>query len=355
MHNKCTINWICALFMATITQHKKKSGKMSYRVLIRVKKNGAIVHMESRTFDSKSLAKVWATRREAELSAQKVFKPKEDPLKVSKVIEDYLSQFGHGYGRSKNYDLARLLRYPLAGLDISELNAQVLINHCIERNKQAKPQTVKNDVIWLKTAIRTMRSVNGFTFDLAVFDDAYETLWREKLIGKSAERERRPTKRELWVLSRYFAKRKRSVPMLHIMWFAIYSARRLSEITRLEWADNDSLKSTGLVRDAKHPRLKAGNHKRFKYPKSAWKIVQRQPVNSDFIFPYNPKTIAANFERACKMLAIVDLHFHDLRHEATSRLFERKLGIVDVQQITLHESWKTLQRYVNLDPGDLDI
>jgi integrase len=350
--------------MATITQYKKKSGKISYRVLIRIAKNGNIVHMESETFDSKSLAKVWATKREAELSAQKVFKPKEKPLKISKVIQDYISQFGHNYGRSKNYDLARLLNYSLAELDISELTAQILIAHCIERNKEAKPQTVKNDVIWLKTAIRTMRSVNGFTFDLAVFDDAYETLWREKLIGKSVERERRPTQIELRELSRYFARRKRSIPMLQIMWFAIYSARRLSEITRLEWADNDTKKTTGLVRDAKHPRLKAGNHKRFKYPRSAWKIVQRQHVKSEFIFPYNPKTIGANFDRACKMLGIVDLHFHDLRHEATSRLFEqeivddngrRKLSIPEVQQVTLHESWKTLQRYVNLNPGDVDI
>ena len=340
--------------MATITQYKKKSGKISYRALIRIAKNGTIVHMESETFDTKTLAKAWAMKREAELSAQKVFRPKEKPLKISKVIQDYISQFGHGYGRSKNYDLARLLRYPLAELDISELNPQILIAHCIERNKTAKPQTVKNDVIWLKTAIRTMRSVNGFTFDLAVFDDAYETLWREKLIGKSVERERRPTRKELWALSSYFYRRKRSTPMLQLMWFAIYSARRLSEITRLEWTDNDDKKATGLVRDAKHPRLKAGNHKRFKYLRSAWKIVNKQPMTNKYIFPYNPKTIGTNFDRACKILGIVDLHFHDLRHEATSRLFERKLGIVDVQQVTLHESWKTLQRYVNLNPGDVD-
>jgi hypothetical protein len=121
---------------------------------------------------------------------------------------------------------------------------------------------VKNDIIWLKTAIKTMRAVSGFGFDLTVFDDAYEILWREKLIAKSTERERRPSREELWVLSRFFGQRKRSVPMLHIMWFAIYSARRLSEITRLEWTDN--------------------------------------------------------------LLGIVDLRFHDLRHEATSRLFERK-------------------------------
>lgn len=340
--------------MATITKYKRQSGKISYRAQIRIKRKN-IAYSESETFDTRALAKAWATKREAEIASERVFLPRQKPLKISKVIEDYLAQFGQNYGRSKNYDLTRLLRYPLAELDVTELTPQILISHCIERNKAAKPQTVKNDIIWLKTAIKTMRAVSGFGFDLTVFDDAYEILWREKLIAKSTERERRPTREELWALSRFFGQRKRSVPMLHIMWFAIYSARRLSEITRLEWTDNNERKFTGLVRDAKHPRLKEGNHKRFKYPRSAWKIVRKQPKTSEFIFPYNPKTIGANFDRACNLLGIVDLRFHDLRHEATSRLFERKLGIVDVQQITLHESWKTLQRYVNLDPGDLDI
>jgi len=340
--------------MATITKYKRQSGKISYRAQIRIQRKN-INYTESETFDTRALAKAWAAKREAEIASERVFLPRQKPLKVSKVIEDYLAQFGQNYGRSKNYDLARLLRYPLAALDVTEITPQILINHCIERNKVAKPQTVKNDIIWLKIAIKTMRAVSGFGFDLTVFDNAYEILWREKLIGKSAERERRPTREELWALSRFFGKRKRSVPMLHIMWFAIYSARRLSEITRLEWTDNDEKKFTGLVRDAKHPRFKEGNHKRFKYPRSAWKIVKKQTQTSEFIFPYNPKTIGANFDRACNLLGIVDLRFHDLRHEATSRLFERKLGIVDVQQITLHESWKTLQRYVNLDPGDLDI
>lgn len=113
---------------------QKKSGKLSYRVLIRIKSKGVIVHMESRSFDSKSLAKIWATRREAELSAQKVFKPKEDPLKVSEIIQGYLSQFGHGYGRSKNYDLSRLLRYPLADLDISELTSSFQRNSVGDKN-----------------------------------------------------------------------------------------------------------------------------------------------------------------------------------------------------------------------------
>lgn len=190
---------------------------------------------------------------------------------------------------------------------------------------------------------------------MGIFDRATTILRAEKLIAKSKERDRRPTRDELWRLSRYFGKKSRSkTPMLHLMWFAIYSARRMSEITRLEWADNNNERKTGMVRDAKHPRDKKGNHRRFKYTASAWKIVQKQAKSGNLIFPYNPETVGELFTRACKVLAIYDLHFHDLRHDAASRLFEAGYGIEQVQLFTLHENWQTLKRYTHLRPEDLD-
>lgn len=54
--------------------------------------------------------------------------------------------------------------------------------------------------------------------------------------------------------------------------------------------------------------------------------------------------------RACHVLGIVDLHFHDMGHEATSRLFERGYQIHEVPQFTVHESWNELKRYTNLRP-----
>lgn len=53
--------------------------------------------------------------------------------------------------------------------------------------------------------------------------------------------------------------------------------------------------------------------------------------------PCNPKSIGASFTRACRLRGLHDLHFHDLRHEATSRLFERGYDIPEVAQFTLHE------------------
>lgn len=48
-----------------------------------------------------------------------------------------------------------------------------------------------------------------------------------------------------------------------------------------------------------------------------------------------------------------DLRFHDLRHEATSRLFELGLSLHEVAAITGHEDWDSLKRYTHLRPVDL--
>ncbi len=87
----------------------------------------------------------------------------------------------------------------------------------------------------------------------------------------------------------------------------------------------DQTNRTALLRDAKHPRKKVGNHKRSPLLGDAWDIVQRQPRprTDSPIFPYNPNSVGTAFTRACAKLQIEDLCFHDLRHETTSRLFEQ--------------------------------
>jgi hypothetical protein len=50
----------------TIDKRQKAKGEFSYRCTVRVKKNGVIVHRESRIFSKKELAKTWGKiRKEA--------------------------------------------------------------------------------------------------------------------------------------------------------------------------------------------------------------------------------------------------------------------------------------------------
>ena len=72
------------------------------------------------------------------------------------------------------------------------------------------------------------------------------------------------------------------------------------------------------------------------------------PRKDPRIFPYSTDAITANFTRHCALLGIDDLHFHDLRHEGASRLFEMGRTIPQTASVTGHKSWASLQRYTHL-------
>jgi integrase len=64
-------------------------------------------------------------------------------------------------------------------------------------------------------------------------------------------------------------------------------------------------------------------------------------------------TCGKSFTRTCRDLKIEDLHFQDLRHEGTSRLFEAGFSIQQVALVTGHKDWKMLRRYTHLKPETL--
>jgi len=147
------------------------------------------------------------------------------------------------------------------------------------------------------------------------------------------------------------------IPVARIVRFAVATGMRQAELCRIRWADIDEQRRTVIVRDRKDPRKKIGNHQRVPLIDltgyDAWTILQEQKLacnNKEFIFPYNGRSVGTAFRRACKSLRIEDLHFHDLRHEATSRLFEAGLPIERVALVTGHKDWKMLRRYTHLKP-----
>ena len=82
-------------------------------------------------------------------------------------------------------------------------------------------------------------------------------------------------------------------------------------------------------------------------------IIEAQARIDDRVFPYGSESVSNGFRRICRHLEIEDLHFHDLRHEGISRLFERGYQIQEVAMVSGHRDWGSLRRYVNLKAGDL--
>ena len=71
------------------------------------------------------------------------------------------------------------------------------------------------------------------------------------------------------------------------------------------------------------------------------------------MFPIGDSGFVHTFQRVTEKAGLPDFHFHDLRHEATRRFFERGLDLMEVAAITGHKSLSMLKRYTHLRADDI--
>ncbi|WP_163372897.1 site-specific integrase [Endozoicomonas acroporae] len=339
--------------MATIRKRLGKKG-VSYQVIIRRKGQEL-----TKTFTKKAQAEIWARQTEADIDRGEV--RDSSSIKgetVARCIDRYIAEINpvKPIGRSKMAVLERIKRSAIANKPIANLRQEDIIEHCMLRKHQdgAEPSTISQDVHYLRGVIKTARGVWGYPLNSNPVEDAGEMLKSLKLVGKSKQRDRRPEKEELDKLKEQIAANKRMLlPMNDLIDFAIASAFRLGEICRITWGDLNAEASTVIIRDRKDPNQKIGNDQRVPLSDEALEIIARQPMEDERIFPHDARSVSTNFTRQCKKAGVIDLHFHDLRHEGTSRLFEQGLDIPRVAMITGHKDWSMLRRYTQLKPEDV--
>ena len=344
--------------MATIITRKRKDGSASYLVQIIRKREGEIVHREARTFDKKRAAEAWAKQRETEIDqpgALAALKRADGTL--ADAIDRHIKDLGDNIGKTKRQVLLKVKSYAIADMRFAEIRSGDIVSLARQiADNGAGPSTVLNYLAHLQTVFEVARRGYGFKVDPEAMPDALYSLRKSKAVAKSNKRERRPSLAEMNKIIGYFAERAErsphSAPMVEIAVFAMFSTRRLEEITRIKWADleqpHDGHLGRVLVRDMKNPGQKHGNNVWCDLPPEALEVVNAMPRGGERIFPYTVDAIGAAWLRACKVLEIEDLHFHDLRHEGVSRLFELGWNIPMVAQVSGHRSWSSLQRYSNI-------
>ncbi len=117
----------------------------------------------------------------------------------------------------------------------------------------------------------------------------------------------------------------------------------------LQWADVDLKKRTAHL-----PKTKNGDARTVPLSTRAVATLEALPRSMDGkVFGTTYEGIHQAFVRACKRAAIDGLTFHDLRHEATSRFFEKGLNPMQVAAITGHKTLQMLKRYTHLRAEDL--
>ena len=322
----------------------------------------------SKTFKLNSQALRWATEQQDRIERGKT-PTNRDSVKTDTVGElikmhlDDMAQVGKAAQRSKEHALLRLQDDRDVGrVKVANFTRERVIDFGRRRAREgAGPSTLSGDLSFIGTVFEHASAIYGHKVPMEDLRLGRGALVRLGLVGKSVERDRRPTADELNRLLAFFRFRPRlTIPMERIVKFAVATAMRQEEITRILYDDFNRDERTVLIRQRKHPRDKASNNQVVPlvadagFDPIALIDDQMQWVSpKGAIFPYCARSIGAAFRRACIELQIDDLHFHDLRHEGISRLFEADWNIPEVAAVSGHRDWKMLQRYTHLRPSDI--
>lgn len=134
--------------------------------------------------------------------------------------------------------------------------------------------------------------------------------------------------------------------MLYIIFhLAIETAMRQGEILGLQWEYIDIQHGVAHLPDTKN-----GSSRDVPLSRKARNLLQMLPFQlHGKLFNYTSSGFKSAWRNAIEALAIKDLHFHDLRHEAISRFFELgTLNVMEVAAISGHRSMNMLKRYTHL-------
>jgi integrase len=347
----------------SIETRKLKSSESRFKTTVIVKKNSQIIHRESKTFKKKALAKSFGIKRVSELEAEGVLGIKKT-VPLGRLIDMFMDDrdLWDNTGRTKQYVIRMLRDCDIANIESNQLQTCDLIEHCRNRKGAgAKPQTIYHDIAYLRSVMKKAKPVFNLDANYPIFEEAVPVLIDMGLVGKSDKRTRRPTTNELDRLKDGLKERqgfrpngKTRIPFLDILDFSILTCMRIGEVCKLRWEDINEEHKTVLVRDRKDPRKKAGNHMIVPLLAESFDIAMKQPKTTPLIFPYNPRSVTAGFQRVRNQLGIEDLRYHDLRREGASRLFEKGYSIEEVAQVTGHRNLNILwQVYTQLYPHKL--
>lgn len=244
----------------------------------------------------------------------------------------------------ESYRVANLIRSPLATKSMRQVSSPDIASYRDLRLAQTNPHTGRQISA---STVRLEMSLLSHVFDIGriewgVCDSNPVTNVRKPKTPPG--RDRRLLPREERLILRYCHNHP-THELYSLVVLALETAMRQGELLQLEW-ENINLRN----RIAHLPDTKNGSKRDVPLSLKAREMLIRLGVkNKGRVFSYTSNGLKSAWRIMLNRLGIEDLHFHDLRHEACSRLFE--LGTLDVMEIAAisgHKSLAMLKRYTHL-------
>ncbi|MEY2333070.1 site-specific integrase [Acidithiobacillus ferrianus] len=303
----------------------------------RVRKKG--YPLQVKTFDRKGQAQAWAKQLEVEME-RGVWQDRSEAEQTT--LAEALGRYGRDVsslkksGQIELYRIGTIKADPIGNLTLAKIRGADVAAY---RDRRLSVGLSENSV-------RLELALLSNLFTVAAKEWRMESLTNPVLAVRkpaaSRPRERRLVGDEEARLLAACADWLRPMVIL-----ALETGMRKGEILALQWENINLVKRVALLPDTKN-----GTARHVPLSSRASDVLKSLPRNiSGGVF--TRLDVSHAFIATTQKAGIDGLHFHDLRHEATSRLFEKGLNPMQVAAITGHKTLQMLKRYTHLRAEDL--
>jgi integrase len=319
-----------------------------YQWEARVRKKG--YPTQSKTFETKSDALAWAAVIESEM-VRGVYESRAEA--ESTTLKEILDRYSEEVTPSKlgaikeQQKIRQLKKDKLAVQYLATIKRKDIADYKARRLKKVSPSTLNRELNLLSHVF----TVAIMDWGIALPTNPVQQIRRPKLNPESSRDRRFEPGEEEALLT---ACRETGIWLEAAMIMATETALRRGKLLELEWAKLDLKKKVIAISEIDPTSTKKTP---LKIPLSsrAIKLLKRLPrsIDGKILQITSADALTMAFRRAREKAGINNFRFHDLRHEATSRLFEKGLNTMQVATITGHKNLNTLKRYTHLKAEDL--
>ena len=311
---------------------RKRGGK--WRAIVRHKDIGT----QARSFHTKQTAIKWFISVEEQLEAASFGALRPTHITLGELVKRYSNEVtpAKRAATTELRRLQRLIRDSLSSLRVSQLTSQAIAAFRDRRLLDGR-RTCHYDLILIRHCLKI--AINEWGLMLSS-----NPVNRVKMPPSPPARNRRLESGEFERLKEA-AKQTKNPHIWPIIVFAIETGMRRGEILGLRWEHVDLDRRIAYL-----PLTKNGSSREVPLSTKAAQVLARQRQHSDTTspFPVTPNGFRLAWDRLRSRAGLVDLRFHDLRHEAISRFFELGLNIPEVAVISGHKDPRMLFRYTHL-------
>ena len=304
----------------------------------------------AKSFNNKADALKWARNVESQLDLG-TLSPKQTMPRLMPIVDRYVEEVTPTKkGESQErYRAKQFRKTKLADMNIDKITGAVVAQYRDERLKQVSANTVRLELAFLSVVFEQCRKEWG----LAVSNPIRQI----RMPKPGNPRQRRLEAGEEEALLQACRESGANYLQTFVI-LAIETGMRFGELASVTWGNVHLDKRTIYLPDTKN-----GSPRTVPLSTRALSALQTQPRSIDGrLFLAKSGSIRSAFLIALTKAQATqpysknflrELRFHDLRHEAVTRLFEKGLNPIEVGMVSGHKTLSMLQRYTHLRSEEL--